>query len=116
MTIASRWYDEAAGKARLYEGHFKVARQGTIHTVRTKLAEKGVPFFQRTIWTRYHRWIPKSQIRIGYEREESAVKASPEVEVQFRDMEFRGKRYSAYPRPSSKMRYVRRRRKHARYR
>jgi hypothetical protein len=116
MTVATRWYDGTVGKARLYEGHFKVARQGSIHTVRRNLADKGVPFFQRTIWNRYHKWISKSQIRIGFEREESAFKASPEVQVEFRDLEFRGKRYSAFPRPSSTMRYVRGRRKHVRRR
>jgi len=116
MTIGTRWYDETAGKARLYEGHFKAARQGSVHTVRQNLANKGVPFFQRMILKRYGKWIPKSKIRIGFEREQPVAKASPEVDVQFRDMEFRGKRYTAYPRPSSIMRYVRRRRKHARRR
>lgn len=113
MTLATRWYDQAAGKARLYEAHFKAARTGSIHTVRTNLADKGVPFFQRTIWKRYHKWIPKSSIRVGFEREQPALKASPEAQIEFRDLEFRGKRYSAYQRPSSVMRYVRRRRKHA---
>lgn len=116
MTVATRWYDESAGKGRLYEGHFKAARSGSIHTVRQNLANKAIPFFQRTIQKRYGKWIPKDKIRIGFEREESATKASPEVDVEFRDMEFRGKKYSAYPRPSSVMRYVRRRRKRARRR
>jgi hypothetical protein len=116
MTVATRWYDQVAGKARIYEGHFKAARTGSIHTVRRNLADKGVPFFQRTIWKRYRKWIPKSSIRVGFEREQPALKASPEVQIEFRDLEFRGKQYSAYARPSSRMRYVRRRRKHVRRR
>jgi hypothetical protein len=116
MTIATRWYDQAAGKARIYEGHFKAARTGSIHTVRRNLADKGVPFFQRTIWKRYRKWIPKSSIRVGFEREQPALKASPEVQIEFRDLEFRGTLYSAYARPSSIMRYVKRSRRHVRHR
>lgn len=111
MTIATHWYDKLAGRARSYEAHFKVARHGSISTVRRRLADKGVPFFQRHIKQRYGVTIPKSKMRISFEREEPATKIEREAHVEFRVMEFRGKHYSAVSVPSKILRYVRRRRK-----
>jgi hypothetical protein len=114
MTIATRWYDQRAQRARSYEAHFKAARHGNIGTVRKKLANKGVPFFQRQIKQRYGVTIPKGKMRISFEREEPATKIEREAHVEFRVMEFRGRQHSAAPSPSKILRYVRRRRKRAR--
>jgi hypothetical protein len=114
MTIATHWYDQPAKRARSFEGHFKVARYGNITTVRKKLADKGVPFFQRVIKQRYGVSIPGRKMRVSFEREEPAQKIDREVQVEFRGMEFRGKHYSAVSAPSRILRYVRRRRRRVR--
>ena len=67
MTIATHWYDQPAKRARSFEAHFKVARYGNISAVRRKLADKGVPFFQRVIRQRYGVTIPKGKMRVSFE-------------------------------------------------
>lgn len=114
MTIATRWYDQQAQRARSYEAHFKVARYGNISTVRKRLAQKGVMSFQQVIRHRYGVNIAKSKMKVSFEREEPAVKIDRDVQVEYRGMEFRGRHYSAFSAPSRILHYVRRRRRHAR--
>jgi len=114
MTAATRWYDELAGKARWFEAHFKVARYGSIHTVRRKLAERGVPFFQRIIQRSHGIWIPKHHIRVSFEREEPATKIESKMQIEMRRMEFRGKQREASRIPSKVFGYAKRRRRRKR--
>jgi hypothetical protein len=112
MTIASTWYDKTARAQREYEAHFSVARRGKIRTVRRHLANRGAPYFQRLIYGRFRRWIPKKKIRISFEREEPARKVQPEITIELRGMQYRGRKWRATPLPSKVLRYAKRRRKH----
>jgi hypothetical protein len=110
MTIATAWYDARAKRVREYEMHFKVARRGRIRNVRRQLARRGVPYFQKAIYDLYRRWIPKRKIRISFEREEPAPKVERTIAIEARRMEGVGKRWKAYPLPSRKLSYAKRRR------
>ena len=112
MTIATHWYDQPCKKARSFEAHFKVARQGNIRTVRKKLADKGVPFFQRVIRQRHGISIPKDKMRTAFEREEPALEVQNDIHVEFRGMEFRGKHHFAVSAPSQTLKYEREPDKH----
>jgi len=111
MTVATQWYDKLAEKERWFEAHFKVARYGSIHTVRRKLAQRGVPFFQRTIQRSHGIWIPKHKIRISFEREEPATKIESKMQIEMRQMEFRGRQREASRMPSRVFGYAKRRRR-----
>ena len=111
MTIASAWYDKAARAQREYEAHFIVARRGRIRTIRRRLAKRGAPYFQRLIYRRFRRWIPKRKIRISFEREEPARKAQREITIDLRGMQYRGRKWQATPFPSKVLRYAKRKRK-----
>jgi hypothetical protein len=111
MTLATHWYDQKAGKARSYEAHFKVARYGNITTVRRRLAQRGVPFFQRAILQQYGVRIPKGKIRVSFEREEPTRKIESKMEIKFRRMEYRAKQREAIPMPSKVFSYVKRHRR-----
>ena len=111
MTVATRWYDELAEKARWFEAHFKASRYGNIHTVRRKLAQRGVPFFQRVIQRSHGIWIPKHHIRISFEREEPAIKIESKMQIELRRMEFRGRQREAIRMPSKVFGYAKRRRR-----
>lgn len=111
MTIASTWYDKTARAQREYEAHFSVARRGKIRTVRRHLANRGAPHFQRLIYRRFRRWIPKKKIRISFEREEPARKVQREITIELRGMQYRGRKWQATPFPSKVLRYAKRRSK-----
>ncbi len=106
MTIASTWYDKRAGAAREFEMHFKVARRGKIRNVRHSLARRGVPYFQRSIYRQFRRWIPKRKIRISFEREEAATAAEGNIAINIRGMRYRGKQWKAMPLPSRVLPYA----------
>jgi len=66
MTVASTWYDKRAQRVWEYELHFKVARRGDIRTVRRRLAKRGVPYFQQTVYRLFQKWIPKRKVRVAF--------------------------------------------------
>jgi len=111
MTISSLWYDKKARRAREYELHFRVARRGGIRNVRRHLARRGVPYFQRTIYRKYKRWIPKGRIKVRFEREEPARKVERTIQIEVRRMEGKGRQWKAYRMPSRVLSYAKKRRK-----
>ena len=111
MTVASKWYDEPSSCAREYEMHFKAARTGKVRTIRRHLAKRGVPYFQRMIYRRFKRWIPKRQIRARFEREEVEKRSEPTITAETRSMQYRGRDWKAFRRPSKVLTYAKKRRK-----
>jgi hypothetical protein len=111
MTIATVWYDQKVRHAREQEMHFRVARRGKISNVRRHLANRGVPYFQRTIYRLYKKWIPRRKIKVRFEREEPATRVEPTITIEARRMEYRGKRWKAYRLPSRTLRYAMKRRR-----
>lgn len=111
MTIASTWYDKAAGAAREYELHFKIARHGRIRNVRRHLAARGAPYFQRMIYRRFRKWTPKRKLRISFEREESATRGQDTIAIEARRMEGRGRRWKAFPMMGLTLPYSKKRRR-----
>lgn len=109
MTIASVWYDERSRAVREHEMHFKVSRRGQIRNVRRTLAQRGGAYFQRAIYRRFNRWIPKRKIRISFEREEPALVGQNRISISVRRMEGQGKRWKAFSEPSISLTYSRRR-------
>jgi hypothetical protein len=112
MTIASTWYDKTARAQREYEAHFSVARRGRIRRIRRRLAERGTPYFQRLVYRRFRRWIPKSRLRISFEREEPATRVQREIGIELRGMQYKGRKWQATPFPSKVLRYAKRKQKH----
>jgi len=91
--------------------HFKASRGGDIRRVRREMARRGVEYFQKYVYRRHKRWIPKGKIRVGFEREKPATKTEPLMMIEVRRMEFVGRQYEGYPLPSRRLSYVKRRRK-----
>ncbi len=108
VTLCSTWYDENAKHVREYEMHYKVARQGSIRDNREYLAKRCVPHFQQTVYRKFKGWIPKGKVRVGFEREQPALKADDVISIEIRRMEGTGKRkmWKAYPLPSKVLSYV----------
>jgi len=111
MTISSTWYDKISRGVKEYELHFTVARPGKIRNVRRALAKRGVPYFQGLIYRRIKKWIPKSRIKVRFEREEAAEKSESRIRVEGRSMLYRGKRWKAYPLGHWELSYVKKRRR-----
>jgi hypothetical protein len=111
MTVASSWYDKKEGCQREYEMHFKATRTGRLRNIRRYLAKRGVPYFQQTIYRMYRRWIPKRTIRVAFEREQPALKSDRLIQIEFRGMQYRGKRWKAIPLPTRVLSYVKKKRK-----
>lgn len=111
MTVASKWYDEPSSCEREYEMHFKAARRGKVRTIRRHLAMRGVPYFQRMIYRRFKRWIPKRHIRSRFEREEMEERGEPVIVIETRSMQYRGRDWKAFPFPSKVLTYAKKRRK-----
>jgi hypothetical protein len=110
MTIATVWYDEAAGAAKEYEFHFKVARAGDIRRVRRALAERGAPYFQQLVYRRIKRWIPLRKIKVRFEKEEAATKKDSRIHIEGRSMFYRGKKWQAYSLGTWELNYAKKRR------
>jgi hypothetical protein len=91
--------------------HFKVARPGKIRTVRRHLAKRGIPYFQQVIYRRFRRWIPKRQIRARFEREEVGARSEGVIGIETRSMQYRGRDWKAFHRPSKVLTYAKKRRK-----
>jgi len=113
MTIASNWYDDRAKFAREFEMHFKAVRQGELRNIRRALARKGVQYFQRAVYRKHGKWIPKRKIRVSFEREEKARKARRDMSVNVRSMRYQGKYHRATALPSRVISYGKKRRKSA---
>lgn len=110
MTVASTWYDKPSRCAREYEMHFKVSRPGKLRTVRYRLARRGTEYFQRLVYRRFRKWIPKRKIRIGFEREELATEVQQNIAIEVRSMEYRGRQRRAFPWPPREVSYAKKRR------
>jgi len=113
-TIATTWYDKTVGAAREFEVHFQVSRPGKIRTVRRMLAKRGVPYFQYLVHRRVGRWVPKSNIKVRFEREMPASKSGKTIQTESRSMLYRGKRWRAYSLGRGKLLYAGRVKKHGR--
>jgi hypothetical protein len=113
MTMANRTYDEDAGFEREFEIHFKVARRGSPKTVRRTLVLRGIPHFQREIYRRYNIRIPRSRIRVSFEREEVAAAGQRAIEALGRSMRYHGRQWSATPLPPKMIPYAKKTRRGA---
>jgi hypothetical protein len=111
MTIASTWYDKTNRVQREYEAHFTVARRGKMRTMRRRLGKRGAPYFQRLVYRQFRKWIPKSRLRISFEREEPATRVQRQIGIELRGMQYRGRKWQATPFPSKVLRYAKRRSK-----
>jgi len=113
MTIASNWYDDRMRFAREFEMHFKAVRRGELRSIRRALARKGVQYFQRAVYRKHGKWIPKRKIRVSFEREEKARKAQRDMSVDGRTMRYLGKHHRATALPSRVISYGKKRRRSA---
>lgn len=111
LTVSSTSYDKASGCARTEELYAEAARHGRIETVRKRLADIGVPFFQRVVYRRLKKWIPKREVKVGFEREEVAEKSRNRITTVGRSLEYRGKQRRAYLTGEWVLSYARKRRK-----
>jgi hypothetical protein len=111
MTVSSTWYDKEARGAKEYELHFAVARRGNIRTVRRRLGRRGVPYFQSYVYRRVRKWIPRSKIKVRFEREQPAGKSEGKISIEGRSMLFRGRRWWAFPLGKWELNYSKRKRK-----
>ena len=109
MTIASVWYDRQKEAAQEYEMHFRVARKGDIARVRRQLAQRGLTYFQRGVYSTTRHWVPKHRIKVKFEREEPAIAAERRIDIQVRKMEYRGRQWKAQPLLSRLIGYVKKR-------
>jgi (p)ppGpp synthase/HD superfamily hydrolase len=108
MTIASVWYQKQQEAAQEEEMHFKIARGHSIPRVRKELAKRGIQYYQRSIYRRTKRWIPKKKIKVRFERETPASKTERTIRVASRSMQYRGRQWKALPLPSRLISYVKR--------
>jgi len=99
------------GFAREFEMHFKAVRRGELRSIRRALARRGIPYFQREIYRKHGKWIPKRRIRVSFEREEKAGKAQRDMSVNVRSMRYQGKYRRATALPSRVISYGKKRRK-----
>lgn len=113
MTISSTWYDIEEQHAREYEMHYKVARKGRIRNIRQYLAKRCVPHFQQNAYRRCKRWIPKRKVRVSFEREQTTIleKSEKLINIESRQMRYRGKKWKADPEKSRVLTYVKQKRK-----
>jgi len=115
-TISTKWSDERTQTAREHEMYFVVARRGDIRRIRRNLAKRGVELFQRDVYRRHRRWIPKRRIKVAFEREKPAKRAEDVIKVESLTMDYKGRRWKATRHPSRVISYGRRRsmRRHGR--
>ncbi len=111
MTVAGRGYDEEGKRQLNPELHFEVSRRGKIRSVRRQLAKRGVEYYQQRVYRELEVWIPKRHIRIGFEREERALKAEKLIQIEGLALTFRGKRSTAVQLPSRVLRFAKRKHK-----
>jgi hypothetical protein len=94
-------YDETSNRGVLtVEAYFKAALDGSRHENRKELADIGIPFFQDKLREWYEISTPEEKIKVRFERETPAQTASEAIQVDFREMTYRGKQVSARALPS----------------
>lgn len=94
-------YDETSNRGVLtVEAYFKAALEGSRHENRQELADIGVPVLQDTLRELYGITAPEDKIKIKFEREAPAESQSEAIQVDFREMTYRGKEVSAKALPS----------------
>jgi len=111
MTVATTWYDKNRQAAVEHEMHFKASRKGSIQTIRRELAKRGIEYFQKYVYRKERRWIPKHKIKAKFERERPAIRTEPLIMIDVRAMEYRGREWKAQPFPPRILSYVKKRRK-----
>jgi hypothetical protein len=102
MTLSTRGYT-LHKNAWGFEAHFTATLPGSIHNVREKLREIGIPYFQELIRERYGQDIPPEKIRGEFEREESALAPSPDIRIVPLEMTYRGKQHDATELPTRRL-------------
>lgn len=94
-------YDETSNRGVLtVEAYFKVRLKGSRHENRKRLADIGIPFLQEKLQEWYGISAPDDKIKVRFERETSAQTASEAIQVDFREMTYRGIQVSARALPS----------------
>jgi len=94
-------YDETSNRGVLtVEAYFKAALEGSRHENRQELARIGVPVFQDKLRELYGISPPEDKMKVRFERETPAQTASEAIQVDFREMTYRGKQVSARALPS----------------
>jgi hypothetical protein len=94
-------YDETSNRGVLtVEAYFKAALEGSRHENRQELADIGIPFFQDQLRELYGISAPEDRIKVRFEREAPAQSPSAAIQVDFREMTYRGKEVSARALPS----------------
>ena len=94
-------YDETSNRGVLtVEAYFKAALDGSRHENRKELADIGIPFLQDKVQEWYGISAPEEKIKVRFERETPAKTASEAIQVDFREMTYRGKQVSARALPS----------------
>jgi hypothetical protein len=106
MTASTLGYYLPAHREEGYEMHFKTSRRGIIEDVRSTLESEGVAYFQKEIYNKFGRRIPKTRIRIGFEREEPATRVQNSIVVESRYMEYRSGKWESKPVSSKVSRYA----------
>jgi len=104
MTLATRGYS-LGQNAWSIEGHYIATLPGEIHDTRQDLADFCIPHFRRKVLRHTGQQVSKDKIRVGWEREESALAPSPDIRVEFRKMTYRGRQTQARRLPSDVLRY-----------
>jgi len=104
-------YEKGDGEAKSFEGHFKAYLRGKIRTNRKRLADFLIPLFQRQVYNELGVRIGRAHIRVGFEREESALSSSKEIEAEFRVIVYHGKHHIAKRLPSQSFTLSRKRRR-----
>lgn len=99
MTLSTRGYT-LNNNAWSFEAHFTATLAGSIHNVREKLREIGIPYFQELIRERYGQEIPDDKIRGEFEQEEPALAPSPHIRIVPLEMTYRGKYHDATELPT----------------
>lgn len=94
-------YDETSNRGVLtVEAYFKAALDGSRHENRQELASIGVPILQDKLREAYGISAPEDKIKVRFERETQAETISDAIQVDFREMTYRGKEVSARAFPS----------------
>jgi hypothetical protein len=94
-------YDETSNRGVLtVEAYFKAALEGSRHENRQELASIGVPVLQDKLRDLYGISGPEDKIKVRFEREAPAQSSSHAIQVDFREMTYRGKEVSAKALPS----------------
>jgi hypothetical protein len=99
MTLSTRGYT-LHNNAWSFEAHFTATLAGSVHDVREKLREIGIPYFQELIRERYGQDIPPEKIRGEFEQEEPALTPSPDISIVPIEMTYRGKVHDATELPT----------------